>query len=95
MTKNKEIVLVLLITFLYHTMNQMFVPTLPLYISDRGGGEVVVGGIVVSCRLERLWLKPIWEKPPLVAPTFLCLGSVWSPLPWSCFCTNPFSASHS
>jgi MFS family permease len=46
MTKNKEIVLVLLITFLYHTMNQMFVPTLPLYISDRGGGEVVVGGIV-------------------------------------------------
>ena len=46
MTKYKDVMLVLLITFLYHTMNQMFVPTLPLYITDLGGSEVVVGGIV-------------------------------------------------
>jgi MFS family permease len=46
MTKHKDIILVLLITFLYHTMNQMFVPTLPLYITGKGGSEVVVGAIV-------------------------------------------------
>lgn len=46
MAKHRDIVLVLLITFLYHTMNQMFVPTLPLYITGLGGSEAVVGGIV-------------------------------------------------
>lgn len=46
MRRQRDIILVLLITFLYHTMNQMFVPTLPLYISDLGGSEVVVGVLV-------------------------------------------------
>lgn len=40
------VILVLLINFFYHTMNQMFVPTLPLYITQLGGGEVVVGVLV-------------------------------------------------
>lgn len=46
MVKYKDVILVLLINFLYHTMNQMFVPTLPLYITKLGGGEVVVGVLV-------------------------------------------------
>ena len=46
MAKYKDVILILLITFFYHTMNQMFVPTLPLYITELGGGEVVVGVIV-------------------------------------------------
>lgn len=46
MAKNRDVVLVLIITVLYHTMNQMFVPTLPIYIAERGGSEVVVGALV-------------------------------------------------
>lgn len=46
MIKSRNLIFVMVITFLYHTMNQMFVPTLPLYISQLGGNEVVVGVIV-------------------------------------------------
>lgn len=46
MASNRGVLLVLLINFFYHTMNQMFVPTLPLYITSLGGSEVVVGVLV-------------------------------------------------
>lgn len=42
----RDAVLVLIITVLYHTMNQMFVPTLPVYITERGGDPVMVGLLV-------------------------------------------------
>ena len=55
MAKYKDVILILLITFFYHTMNQMFVPTLPLYITELGGGEVVVGVIVGLLSLGKVY----------------------------------------
>lgn len=46
MAKYKNVTLVLLITFLYHTMNQMFTPVLPVYITELGGNKALVGAIV-------------------------------------------------
>jgi hypothetical protein len=46
MKKHRDILCILGITFLYHTMNQMFVPTLPIYIASLGGGEGTVGVLV-------------------------------------------------
>ena len=57
LSKYKDVVLVLIITVLYHTMNQMFVPTLPLYITDLGGSEVVVGVIVGLLSLGSILAK--------------------------------------
>lgn len=62
MTKYRDVVLVLLITFLYHTMNQMFVPTLPLYITGLGGSEAVVGGIVGLLSLGAIIAKVFFGK---------------------------------
>ncbi|NMB20734.1 MAG: MFS transporter [Firmicutes bacterium] len=57
MGRLKDVTLVLMITFLYHTMNQMFVPTLPLYITGLGGSEVVVGAIVGLLSLGSIGFK--------------------------------------
>ena len=62
MAKHKDIVLVFLITFLYHTMNQMFVPTLPVYIAGLGGSEVVVGVIVGLLSLGAIAAKVFFGK---------------------------------
>ena len=62
MAKHKDTILVLLITFLYHTMNQMFVPTLPLYIIGLGGSEVVVGVIVGLLSLRAIVSKAFFGK---------------------------------
>ena len=62
MGKHKDLTLVLLITFLYHTMNQMFVPTLPLYITGLGGSEVVVGVIVGLLSLGAVGFKVFFGK---------------------------------
>ncbi len=62
MAKHKDTILVLLITFLYHTMNQMFVPTLPLYIIGLGGSEVVVGVIVGLLSLGAIVSKAFFGK---------------------------------
>lgn len=52
----------LIITTLYHTMNQMFVPTLPLYITELGGSEVVVGAIVGLLSLGSIVSKIYFGK---------------------------------
>ncbi len=62
MSRHQGVVLVLLINFFYHTMNQMFVPTLPLYISQRGGGEVVVGVLVGLLSLGAVVAKVYFGK---------------------------------
>ncbi len=62
MAKYKDVTLVLVITFLYHTMNQMFVPTLPLYITELGGSEVVVGAIVGLLSLGAIVAKVYFGK---------------------------------
>src|SRR5690554_1239635 len=62
MVKYKDILLVLMITALYHTMNQMFVPTLPLYITGLGGNETVVGAIVGLLSLGALVAKVYFGK---------------------------------
>ncbi len=62
MKKSKDVILILLITFLYHTMNQMFVPTLPIYITDLGGSEAVVGGIVGLLSLGAIISKVFFGK---------------------------------
>ncbi|HHT68852.1 MAG TPA: MFS transporter [Limnochordia bacterium] len=62
MGKYRDVVLVLLINFLYHTMNQMFVPTLPVYITGLGGDEVVVGAIVGLLSLGAIIAKVFFGK---------------------------------
>ncbi|NLL47732.1 MAG: MFS transporter [Firmicutes bacterium] len=62
MGRFKDLTLVLMITFLYHTMNQMFVPTLPLYITGLGGSEVVVGVIVGLLSLGSIGFKVFFGK---------------------------------
>lgn len=62
MGKHRDVVLVLLINFLYHTMNQMFVPTLPVYITGLGGDEVVVGAIVGLLSLGAIIAKVFFGK---------------------------------
>ena len=62
MAKYKDIVLVFLIAFLYHTMNQMFVPTLPLYITGLGGNEAVVGALVGFISLGAIFAKVVFGK---------------------------------
>jgi MFS family permease len=62
MGKHKDLTLVLLITFFYHTMNQMFVPTLPLYITGLGGSEVVVGVMVGMMFLGAVGFKVFFGR---------------------------------
>jgi MFS family permease len=62
MASYRGIILVLLINFFYHTMNQMFVPTLPLYITQLGGGEVVVGVLVGLLSLGAVVAKVYFGK---------------------------------
>lgn len=62
MTKYRDVLLVLVITALYHTMNQMFVPTLPIYITELGGSEVVVGAIVGLLSLGAIGAKVYFGK---------------------------------
>ena len=87
MAKHKDTILVLLITFLYHTMNQMFVPTLPLYIIGLGGSEVVVGVIVGLLSLGAIVSKAFFGKMATRHSSLLVLriGLVIA-------YTNPFSA---
>lgn len=62
MAKYKDVVLIFIITCLYHTMNQMFVPTLPLYITGLGGSESVVGAIVGILSLGAIAAKVFFGR---------------------------------
>ncbi|MGB4430692.1 MAG: MFS transporter [Limnochordia bacterium] len=62
MAKHRDVILVLLITVLYHTMNQMFVPTFPIYIAERGGDEVLVGLLVGLIPLGSIVAKSFFGK---------------------------------
>src|SRR5690554_3938628 len=62
MVKHRDVILVLLITVLYHTMNQMFVPTFPIYIAERGGDEVLVGLLVGLIPLGSIVAKSFFGK---------------------------------
>ena len=62
MAKYKDVVLIFIITCLYHTMNQMFVPTLPLYITGLGGSESVVGAIVRILSLGAIAAKVFFGR---------------------------------
>lgn len=72
MAKHRDVILVLLITVLYHTMNQMFVPTFPIYIAERGGDEVLVGLLVGLIPLGSIVAKSFWENEH---PAFESVGA--------------------
>ena len=77
MAKNRDVVLVLIITVLYHTMNQMFVPTLPIYIAERGGSEVVVGALVGLLSLGAIASKWYFGKLSTRSSSLLVLRMGW------------------
>ena len=77
MAKYKDVVLIFIITCLYHTMNQMFVPTLPLYITGLGGSESVVGAIVGILSLGAIAAKVFSAGCPPALPIFWSSASGW------------------